>query len=67
MFTRTTELQIKNYHIFIEDTVTPAFGCSRDDEGVFYIRLYRIRLSIYGRTFNRMWKTHWLRPPQKTL
>lgn len=58
MFTKTAELQIKNYHIFFEDTTKRSFGWSRDDEGVFYICLFRIRLSIYGRTFNRLWKGH---------
>ena len=58
MFTQTAEIQIKNYHVFFEDIAKPYFGWGRDDEGVFYIWLYRVRLSIYGRTFNRQRKEH---------
>lgn len=52
----TAELNIKKYHIFIEDQKQPAFGCSRDDTGVFYVKLHRLRLSIYGRKFCSHWK-----------
>ncbi len=50
------ELHIQKYHVFFEDFNQPAFGCSLDDAGVFYIKLHRLRLSIYGRKFNRQWK-----------
>lgn len=52
----TTELKIKQYYVFFEDINRPAFGCSWDDAGVFYIRLYRLRISIYGRKFNSQWQ-----------
>lgn len=58
MITRTTEFQIKNYHVFIENTNKPCFGWHRDDEGVFCILFYRLRFSVYGRRFNRTWKHH---------
>lgn len=58
MFAKTAEFQFKHYHIFFEDIAKPCFGCSRDDQGIFYIWLYKVRLSIYGRTFNRLWKDH---------
>lgn len=50
------ELQINKYHIFFEDLTNPAFGCSRDEAGVFCIKLHRVRLSIYGRKFHSKWK-----------
>jgi hypothetical protein len=50
------ELQIQKYHVFFEDHKQSAFGCSRDETGVFCVKLYRFRLSIYGRKFNRRWK-----------
>ena len=53
MVTHTTELQIKNFLIFIENMSQPYFGCHRDDAGVVCIHLYRLRVSIYGRRFNR--------------
>lgn len=57
MSSRTAELQInKKLHVFIEDSRKPAFGCRRDEEGVFYINLYRLRLSVYGRAFHRRWR-----------
>jgi hypothetical protein len=52
----TAELQIKKYHIFVEDHRQPAFGCGRDDSGVFCLKLHRLRLSIYGRKFHQNWK-----------
>lgn len=55
MFSQTTELHFKNYHLFVEDSHNPSFGYRRDSEGVLYINLYKFRLSIYGRSFNRKW------------
>lgn len=52
----TAELQLKQYHVFFENLTHPEFGCHRDDAGVVTIKLHRLRLSIYGRTFNRLWK-----------
>lgn len=52
----TVELQLKKYHIFFEDLTHPEFGCYRDEAGVVIIKLHRLRLSIYGRAFNRRWK-----------
>jgi hypothetical protein len=48
------ELQIKKFHVFLEDINQPKFGCQRDEAGVLYINLHRLRLSIYGRKFNRI-------------
>jgi len=50
------ELQIKKYHVFFEDLLKPAFGCSRDEAGVFYVKFHRLRMSVYGRKFNSMWR-----------
>ena len=47
------ELQIKKFHVFLEDINQPTFGCKRDETGVFYINVHRLRVSIYGRQFNR--------------
>lgn len=52
----TVELQVKKYHIFIEDHKRPAFGFDRDDAGVFCLKFHRIRLFVYGRKFRRRWK-----------
>jgi hypothetical protein len=52
------ELQINKYHVFLEDQIKSSFGCSRDDAGVFCIKLHHLRLSIYGRKFNSYWKLH---------
>jgi len=47
------ELQVKKFHVFLEGINRPAFEWKRDEMGVFYIHLHRLRLSIYGRQFNR--------------
>ena len=52
----TAELQIKKYHIFVENHKLPAFGFGIDDTGVFCLKLHRLRLSIYGRKFHQHWK-----------
>ncbi len=58
MFSHTAELHFNHYYIFIEDLRKPSCGLTRDSEGVLHIKLYRVQLSIYGRTFNRKWRGH---------
>ena len=52
----TTEIQIRKYHIFVEDHRQSAFGCGREDSGVFCLKLHRLRLFVYGRKFRQHWK-----------